>query len=348
MSRSNIEKIGFVALVVVGAIVISAAHYSVSPAAGSGTANVLTAVSSSITTVTTSSAQSSSSVSVDTNVGAVAAPIPTPRQTAPAPIPAFVAASTTDFTEIGSALPPALPYEDALVADLSTGQAIMSANADNRWPMASITKLMNATIVLDTMSMSQEITITPEMMAVDPAEKTLHAGDTYTVEDLLHVMLMPSSNVAAEAFAESYSGGRAQFIALMNQRAAEWGMTNTFYGDPSGLSATNESTPDDLMKLAQKVYASYPEILAITDTPQITITDPITNKQVLVKSINQFAGQPNFIGGKTGYTDQADGNLLSIFNYENHPVLFVVLGTNDSARFTITQTLYNWFVGNYK
>jgi D-alanyl-D-alanine carboxypeptidase len=132
----------------------------------------------------------------------------------------------------------------------------------------------------------------------------------------------------------------------MNARAAAWGMTNTYFGDPSGLSATNESTANDFLKLAQEVYNHYPQIFTTTRTPQTYITEQNSGKKILVKSINNFAGEPDFIGGKTGHTNEADGNLLSIFSYENKPVFILVLGTDD--RFGDTQKLYAWFKANFK
>jgi D-alanyl-D-alanine carboxypeptidase len=73
-----------------------------------------------------------------------------------------------------------------------------------------------------------------------------------------------------------------------------------------------------------------------------------TGKKVMLQSINDFAGQRDFLGGKTGYTDIANGNLFSLFNYENRPVLVVIMGTDDASRFMNTQTLYNWFKKNYR
>jgi D-alanyl-D-alanine carboxypeptidase len=102
------------------------------------------------------------------------------------------------------------------------------------------------------------------------------------------------------------------------------------------------------MLLAQKIYSDYPDILKITRTPQVTVIEIGSGDQVIVKSINEFSGETDFIGGKTGYTDQANGNLLSIFSYEEHPVVVVVLGTDDGTRFADTKTLYNWFTANFK
>jgi len=254
--------------------------------------------------------------------------------------------STSHFSATGSLPPPQIADRATLIADLETGGVLYGSNADNRWPLASLSKLMTATIVLDKMDLNQKVTVTPAAVDADPGQTTLQAGDIYTVSDLLYVMLLPSSNVAAEALANAY--GRDQFLAEMNARAAAWGMADTHYDDPSGLSVGNQSTADDLLRLAQKIYADYPQILAITRTPQVTIKELGSGRQAAVKSINAFAGRADFIGGKTGYTDEAAGNLLSIFKYENRPVLFVVLGTADDTRFANTLQLYQWFAQSFK
>ena len=252
--------------------------------------------------------------------------------------------ATSSFIRTTTTTVPSLTAQAALVADLQSGTIFYSENADKRWPTASITKLMTASVALDHFTLDQRITITPQIFSADPEEVTLVPGGTYTTGDLLHVMLMPSSNVAAEAFADTYD--RSGFMAAMNARAAEWGMTNTYFDDPSGISAANQSTADDMLLLAQKIYTGYPQIFSFTRTPQTTITELNSGKSVPVKSINDFAGQPDFIGGKTGHTDQADGNLLSVFNDDGHPVLIIVLGTN--SRFNDTQRLYSWFKSNFK
>jgi D-alanyl-D-alanine carboxypeptidase len=134
----------------------------------------------------------------------------------------------------------------------------------------------------------------------------------------------------------------------MNARAAAWGMTDTHYADPSGLAVGSQSTAADLVLLAQKIYVDYPKILAVTRTPQATVTEVGSGKQVVLKNINEFSGEADFIGGKTGYTDQANGDLLSLFSYEGHPVVVVVLGTDEVSRFTNTETLYRWFTANFR
>lgn len=261
----------------------------------------------------------------------------------PAADPTTTATGDSLFIRVASTPLPAINTQDYMIADLTTGAVLSGSNTATRWPTASLTKLMTATLVLDQLATSTEITITPTMFAADPTEETLVIGGRYTVEDLLHVMLMPSSNVAAQAMADFL--GETQFMDEMNARAQAWGMTDTYFQDPSGISAANESTANDMLILAQHVYNDYPSILAITDTHQTTITELNSGEKMLVTSINDFAGEPNFVGGKTGHTDQASGNLLSIFDHNGHPVLIIVLNTVD--RFGDTSKLFAWFRANF-
>jgi serine-type D-Ala-D-Ala endopeptidase (penicillin-binding protein 7) len=295
----------------------------------------------------TSDAQSSSSTKPSqAPEPAITSQIASGDSAAVAAMQSPTAVDSSVFTQTGNAPAPAIADRASLVADLQTGSVIYGMNVNRRWPLASLTKLMTATVVLDKLDLSQKVTVTPAAVAVDPNEATLQAGDVYVVADLLRVMLLPSSNVAAEALANAY--GRPQFLAEMNARAAAWDMAGTHYDDPSGLSVGNQSTASDLLRLAQKIYADYPQILAITRTPQVTITELGSSRQASVKSINDFAGRSDFIGGKTGYTDEAAGNLLSIFKYKNQPVLIIVLGTDDGVRFAKTLQLYDWFTANFK
>jgi D-alanyl-D-alanine carboxypeptidase len=254
-------------------------------------------------------------------------------------------ATNSVFSRIDSTDLPTFSNKSYMVADLTTGATLSGANDASRWPTASLTKLMTATLILDQLATSTQITITPQMFAADPTEQTLVVGGTYTVEDLLHLMLMPSSNVAAQAMADFI--GQAQFMNEMNARAQAWGMNDTYFADPSGISAANESTANDLLILAQHIYTNYPGILAITDTPVTTITELNTGKKIMVRSINVFAGESVFIGGKTGNTPQAGGNLLSIFTYDGHPVIITVLGA-PALPFEDTSALFAWFRKNYQ
>ena len=336
--RQDLPKYIFV-VVVLGVAFLARGDHGPSTQFSVGAANPASAVSG--------MADAGSSVSAP-NVGAVAAdPGAVAMSATSSAAPVIVSGGgTSPFSRVGSDPAPALDYHEALVEDLQSGAILFGDQDSSRWPLASVTKLMTAIIATDTISASQQITITPQAFSVDTSDVALSVGDTYTVSDLMRIMLLKSSNVAAEALADFYGHGR--FLDAMNARAVALGMHNTYYGDPSGLSSGSQSSADDLGFLAQHIYNNYPGLLAITRMPQVTVTNLATGKKMLVRSINDFAGQSDFLGGKTGYTDIADGNLLSIFKYENRPVLVVIMGTDDAARFDNTKSLYNWFKTNFK
>ncbi|HUX35503.1 MAG TPA: serine hydrolase [Candidatus Paceibacterota bacterium] len=258
-------------------------------------------------------------------------------------------AERSAFRRTGSEQPPDIQAHAAIVADLKTGQAYFELNPNLRWPTASLTKLMTASMVLKNMDLSKPVTI-GQTLAGDsnststPVPSFFKPGDVYSGTDVLNTMLVISKNEAAEAFANAY--GRDNFIAGLNKMAEDLGMNLTHFSDPSGLSVANQSTVDDLEKLALNVYDNYPKILEITRKKHVTITELNSKKKTTLSNINIFAGSSGFIGGKTGYTDEADGNLVSIFSYETRPILVIVLGTGD--RFGETSKLFQWFRANYK
>jgi len=335
------EKIIFL-LVVIGAIFFARAFYP----GISGVPSLASADQSSQTAIAQTTAAPPMLVLPQTAISAIAQPGTAPANTSVGTASGQAAADVNSvFSKVNDAPPPVFSNEAYMVADLTTGGVLSGSNVASRWPTASLTKLLTATLIFDQLSTSTRITITPQMFAADPNEHTLVTGGTYTVEDLLHVMLMPSSNVAAQAMADFI--GQTQFMAEMNQRAQAWGMTDTYFSDPSGISAANESTANDLLILAQHIYNNYPGILTLTNTPVTTITELNSGKKITVRSINAFVGEPNFVGGKTGNTDQAGGNLLSIFNDNGHQVLITVLGA-PTLPFKDTSALYAWFRANYR
>lgn len=251
------------------------------------------------------------------------------------------------YLRVATTTVPIFSHESYLVRDVTSGVTLASQNTNARWPTASLTKLMTATLAIDQLNMSTTITITPQMMAVDPTQYALQTGGTYTVYDLLHAMVMPSNNVAAQAIADYI--GLKKFLREMNARAAAWGMTNTHFEDPSGLSSANESTAHDLAILATHVYEHYPQILAFSNTPRMAITNLTTGKKTEIQSINEFAGTPGFIGGKTGYIPSAGDNLISLFRFHGKPLLIIVLGARDTtARFADTSKLLQWTRTDYQ
>lgn len=234
---------------------------------------------------------------------------------------------------------PALPFQARAAAamDLSSGELLYQFHPDMRWPVASLTKVMTAVVVGEYMNPGQIITLAGPDFAVGGSSLTanLQPGDQYSVQDLLKVLLVPSSNEAAEAFARTY--GASRFMAAMNSQAAIWGLTSTYFGDPSGLSAANQSTPREFLELMRHAYAEHPEIFAITQSQAVAVQELRSGVFKQFSSTNNFTGRPDFLGGKTGTTPTAGDNLVSVFLVQGRPVAVLVFGAAD--RYAATASL---------
>jgi D-alanyl-D-alanine endopeptidase (penicillin-binding protein 7) len=237
-------------------------------------------------------------------------------------------------------LPQALILDEKLnvvaaeVVDLQSKKNLLNYNGGQNWPAASLTKLMSAVIVEESFDSAEEI----EIPKSGPTDEVVLPGEIYTAADLLNIMIKASSNKAAYTFSNHMP--EDQFLEMMNAKAIELGMTETHFADSSGLSESSRTSGDDLVKLVQYVWTNHRRILAINRAPKGTITEIKSGKTKEFASTHQFAGRPDFLGGKTGFTASAQGNLVSVFSIENHPVLILVLGTE--SRFEESEKILNF------
>src|SRR5450432_3507300 len=150
--------------------------------------------------------------------------------------------------EIGD---PKLKSSSVLIVDQSDSSVLYSRNSDVAAPIASITKLMTALVVLDAKQPLDEPIQITEADRDHPkgAFSRLTVGTTLTRGDLMHVALMASENRAAHALGNNFPGGMPAMVAAMNAKAATLGMTNSHFVDPTGLSSQNVASPEDLSKL---------------------------------------------------------------------------------------------------
>lgn len=223
----------------------------------------------------------------------------------------------------------------AFVRFLSDNSKIYELNTVNHWPIASITKLITAIIAKENIGAMNLITITDQMLLAEGEAGNLKAGEIYKADDLVKTMLLLSSNDAAEALAQSIL--KNNFVELMNQKAKELNLNETVFFDPTGLSSKNQSTTGDIFKIISYIYQKYPDILKITTQKSQTITEINSKSKKIIKNINEFAGQNDFIGGKTGFIDESQGNLVSMFMIKKDPVAIIVFGSQD--RFGDTKKL---------
>lgn len=217
-----------------------------------------------------------------------------------------------------------------MLAKYIDGEIIFESNSENRWPIASITKLMTAVVALEKTDTNKEITMSREAVDTEGVAGDFKTGETFKEIDLIKAMLVASSNDAAAAIAKNFEGGENDFIDQMQKKAAELRMLQTTYLEPTGLSFINQSTAKDLSILMAYIYSSHPEILEISRQKEIIISELQTGKQKKIANIDKFAGQTDFVGGKTGFIDESGRNLIGVFDISGKTIVTVVLGADNS------------------
>ncbi len=166
-----------------------------------------------------------------------------------------------------------LHSQSVLVFDQETGAQLLAKNAQLQTPIASITKLMTAMLILDAnQDMEDRIIITPQDRdTLKGTGSRLAIGSFYTRAQLLHLALIASDNRAAHALGRRYPGGMDRFVEMMNRKAQQLGMTNTVYVEPTGLDRANRSTATDLARLVNHAHQNYPEIRDISSSGRYTL-----------------------------------------------------------------------------
>ena len=221
---------------------------------------------------------------------------------------------------------PELKSSSALVIDQS-GRALFAKNVDHVVPIASITKLMTAMVVIDAgLPLTEQIAISEnDKDLLKGTRSRLHIGTVLTRRELLHLALMASENRAAEALSRVYPGGPKAFVAAMNQKAVELGMWRTRFVDGTGLSSDNVSTAQDLTKMVAAAY-HYPLIREFTTDTGTTVqmangrTMNYNNSNRLVKNHEWQIGL-----SKTGYISEAGRCLVMQAKIAGKPVIIVLL-----------------------
>ena len=238
---------------------------------------------------------------------------------------------------------PILAVHAALVKDLDTETELYRFEKDRLRPLASLTKILSAVVANEDVGFDKKVVISESALQTEGAAGDLAPGEIYRVGELVKAMMSVSSNDAATAISEFF--GAAQFVEAMNRKAKLIGMFDSNFVDPTGISSRNQSTLDDLEKLVKYAREYHPGIFKVTAQPLLTIFEESRGVEKELKGINLFAGREDFLGGKTGFTDEAGGNLVSLFLHEGHNLLIIVLGTDD--RFGETEKLYNWIKDSY-
>ena len=224
-----------------------------------------------------------------------------------------------------------LASSKALVINQNTGETIYAKNTNLPTPIASITKLMTAMVMLDAkQSLDEVIYVSDE--DIDYLKGTgsrLSIGAGLARGDMLQLALMASENRAASSLATNYPGGKYTFVKAMNAKALEIGLNNTHFVDPTGLDSENVSTAEDLAKMIQAAY-QYPEIRLATTSPSHEVylegrTYPVNfnNTNSLVRG-----GEWKIGLSKTGFINEAGRCLVMQATIAGEPMIVVLLDSN--------------------
>ncbi len=232
---------------------------------------------------------------------------------------------TAEFTKDGA---PNVQSTGVLVFDPQTGQTLFSKNADQAAPIASITKLMTAMVVLDAnLPMDEAIELTTEDIdLVKNTHSRLPIGAHFRRDDLMRLALMASDNRAASALGRTYPGGLTAAVTAMNEKAKALGLTQTHYIDSSGLSPGNVSSPTDLGKLVAAA-TTYPIITEYTTTGAVNVTLPDSKRKLSFVNTNALVRNSDWKIGlsKTGYINEAGKCLVMHAMIANQPIVIVLL-----------------------
>jgi D-alanyl-D-alanine endopeptidase (penicillin-binding protein 7) len=239
---------------------------------------------------------------------------------------------------------PLLASSEVLVLDEESNDVLLSKNASQVQPMASITKLMTALVVLEAdQPMDEMLEITEADERLDkPTFSRLNRGTQLTRAELLHLALMASENRAAHVLARNYPGGLAACIEAMNAKAEALGMYSTRYVEPTGLSPRNVATPEDLSKLV--VVASNNQTLQAYSTDE-RFTVPLRRRLVEFHTTDKLVAHTDWhiVLQKTGYIAEAGKCLVMKAIIEGRSIVIVLMNsTGGQTRLVDAQRIKSW------
>ncbi len=243
---------------------------------------------------------------------------------------------------------PVIKAKSVIAIDLKNGLPLYEQNIYDRRSIASITKLMTAIIVIEENKMDEVVTISKKASEISGSKIWLAQGEKITVENLLYAALIHSANDAAYALAENNTPKMEDFVAKMNQKAAELGLRDTHFTNPVGFDdSENYSTASDLANLARYAYGkSFIQKAGVLKELDITSTNGKMNHNL--KTTNDLLNSYlKVLGLKTGTTDLAGECLIGIIqNDQGNDIVTVVL--DSPSRYQETKVLADWVFRTYQ
>ena len=242
------------------------------------------------------------------------------------------------------------------VYDARTRTVLFAKNADDRLPLASLTKLMSTLVATDLDLLDNTITISREALDVE-GDSGLRLGEKWSLRNLLDFSLMTSSNDGMHAVALALGALKKEgtnseklindFVGLMNRKASFIGLKNTYFWNETGLDETDikgggYSTARDMGTFTEYILRHYPEMLLATKEDTTTFQS-LDSRLHVAKNTNIIVSDiPGIMASKTGFTDIAGGNVVFVFDPElGRPIIVSILGSTEDGRFRDAEQLVN-------
>jgi D-alanyl-D-alanine carboxypeptidase (penicillin-binding protein 5/6) len=237
-------------------------------------------------------------------------------------------------------LPPRVAALSVIVEDLDSGEVLFARDPDRHRPIASLTKIMTAMLVLARTRPADVVRASVLAASQHPTTLGLRPGQRMSVHDLLYALLLHSSNDVAVALAEHVSGSVGAFDTLMTRRGVQIGLKQTRFASPSGLNDSGYSTARDVAMLTRWAYASK-TFAAIVATRSRRITLP-SGKRVRLRNVNDLLfDYRGAIGVKTGFTLASQWSLVGVASRGGTRMMVVLLGDPDKP-FRDGEALLTW------
>lgn len=240
--------------------------------------------------------------------------------------------------------PLALHSSVAFVMDQDTSEVLLSKNSQAVLPIASLTKLMTALVIVEAgQSLNDELEVGAEDIDTEKGSRSrLVVGTRLTRGELLHLALMSSENRAANALGRHYPGGLQAFVVAMNLKAQQLGMRDTRYVEPTGLSSKNQSSAPDLARLVKAAY-EFPLLRELSTSPEYEVA--VGNRTLQFHTTNRLVLNPQWDIGlqKTGYIVEAGRCLVLQARLAGRKLIMVFLdSTGKYSRIGDAERVRQW------
>lgn len=242
---------------------------------------------------------------------------------------------------------PLLSARSIFIKDLTTDVILYQKDANRSLPMASTTKVMTALVASQYFKPGSVLVVKEGGAKATGARVGFFQGEDLSFRSLLYGMLLSSGNDAAYTIAENYPGGVTGFVSAMNSKARDLQLWSTRFDNPAGFDSPNHfSSASDLAVITQEALKD-PQLARIFATKETSIVSLDKKHIYQLQNLNKLLSQvKGVLGVKTGFTEAAKENLVTLVQRDNHRVLIVLLNSDD--RFGETTRLIDWVYSNFQ